>query len=261
MQVPWTRWSRTNQPTPTVSKKFRAKTVSFNSLVIATSRGEGFRLNRRAVIKYFRRETRTFRRRARQRHTKTRRNAARGTQRGCQWRRQCAGGGKLPPPAILPYTRKLQQPMRAWSNPVPSVGDWTLLPVITLSSPAPSAQLTPEILILVHGSQFLSRASCREGCECIGKSEHNRTAHYIIDHPVETIPGIHDQASIVAADSIDQTVRTPVDMTPQGANLVLASKSQDGAVFRIRNSGIVYFDVFDQVERALLYTFEELAKN
>ena len=42
---------------------------------------------------------------------------------------------------------------------------------------------------------------------------------------------------------------------------MVTSKSQDGAVFRIRNSGIVYFDVFDQVERALLYTLEEPAKN
>ena len=51
-------------------------------------------------------------------------------------------------------------------------------------------------------------ASCREGCACVGKGEHNRIAPFMTDYPVETFFCIHDLASIAAVDSVDQTVRT-----------------------------------------------------
>ena len=70
-----------------VSKKFKAKMVSFVCLLIAISRGGSLRPTHEQPSKPFRTEPRTFGRRARQRHTKTsrihetRRNAARGIQR------------------------------------------------------------------------------------------------------------------------------------------------------------------------------------
>ena len=60
----------TERPIPPVFRKFKASAVSFNSLMIALSRGKATP-NIRAVIKYYRKETRTFGRGARQRHTKT----------------------------------------------------------------------------------------------------------------------------------------------------------------------------------------------
>ena len=84
------------------------------------------------------------------------------------------------------------------------------------------ARTPPKILILAPVNQFLGRASCRGGREGVGKREHNRIAHSILDQVVELFLGIHDLVSIVAVDNISRTV-TLVEMTPQGADLVMAS--------------------------------------
>ena len=47
-----------------------------------------------------------------------------------------------------------------------------------------------------------------KGVNVLTKNEHNRIAPFITDYLVETFPCIHDLASIVAVDSVDQTVRT-----------------------------------------------------
>ena len=50
----------------------------------------------------------------------------------------------------------------------------------------------PEIHILAQVSQFLTLTSCRGRRECVGKSEHNRNAHFLLDHFVELFFCIHD---------------------------------------------------------------------
>ena len=47
----------------------------------------------------------------------------------------------------------------------------------------------------------------------VGKGEHDLIAHCIMEHLVEIILGIHILGSIAAADSVDQTGRSLVDMT------------------------------------------------
>ena len=42
--------------------------------------------------------------------------------------------------------------------------------------------ITPGILILVHGIQFLSWASCREVFDYFGRGDHKHTAQLIVDH-------------------------------------------------------------------------------
>ena len=60
-------------------------------------------------------------------------------------------------------------------------------------------------------------------CECVRVSEHNRTRHFTLDHFLELFFCIYDLVSTVTVDNVHQTVRTLVDMTPQWADVVLAS--------------------------------------
>ena len=102
---------------PPVSQKFReSKNGLFHFLDDGPFTRREPTTNGRALTQYFRKETRTFGRRARQRHTKTsrnretRHNAAGGrTQRCGLWRRQCAGGGMPPPPDILLLPKPLSR--------------------------------------------------------------------------------------------------------------------------------------------------------
>ena len=101
----WTIWSTPpfhttqNQPYRPSQKMFRAKAVSFTSLMMALSRRESPRQTDEHSANTSGRRRQRFRRRARQRHTKTsrnreiRHNAAGGTQRCGLQRRHFASGG------------------------------------------------------------------------------------------------------------------------------------------------------------------------
>ena len=130
--------------------KFLAKTVSLNSLMTALSRGEGLRLTERAIIKHFRKEPRTFGRRARQRHSKTSRfhatcrNATRVTQRCGQERRHFAGGGTPPPLACFScqFCHAQHQKVEPGLCPPPLPRDSTVATSTTSIPPDTSAEVS-----------------------------------------------------------------------------------------------------------------------
>ena len=68
-----------------------------------------------------------------------------------------------------------------------------LLPSVTAPSPlAPSAYSPPESIIHAQVRQLLARTSCDGGCACVGKGEHNRIGHFILDQFVELFFCIYD---------------------------------------------------------------------
>ena len=75
--------------------------------------------------------------------------------------------GLLLPPVVLPASPFLWE-WSFWILDYDS-GENTVV--------ASAISITPlKIRFRVHGSQFLSRASCREGCGCVGKGEDNHVA-------------------------------------------------------------------------------------
>ena len=106
------------------------------------------------MVKYFRKETRTFGRRARQRNTttsrnrETRHNAAGATRRCGLWRRRCAGGRSSPATGLHSIISSLKSPLA--SSPTSCITctrrlDFTSAPIhaitcATITPPHPSLQ-------------------------------------------------------------------------------------------------------------------------
>ena len=75
-------------------------------------------------------------------------------------------------------------------------------------------------------------------CECVGKGERTHTAQFIIEHLVEITLDTHDQASIVVAGNVDQTLRTLADVEQQGLDSILASEDPHGVKDRSLTNSI-----------------------
>ena len=61
-----------------------------------------------------------------------------------------------------------------------------------------------------------------------GKTEHNSIAHFVLDFFNELFFCILDPISIVTVDNVDQTVRTLLVVSPEGADLTLSSDVPHG---------------------------------
>ena len=89
--------------------------------------------------------------------------------------------------------------------------------------------------------------------ECIGTSEHNRIAHFVLFHQiVELSLCLLDPVATVTDDNVDQTVPTMVEMTSQGADLVLTSDAPHG-----ENQILVLHGLHVETDRCVGHHLEE----
>ena len=173
--------SHDSEPTVTpVSKKFKAKTVSFTSLMMALSRGERRRQTYEQTSSTSRKETTTFGRRARQRGARTSRNRVTPPQRRRDPALRPADTSIFPvagcsshlsfSTAVIAAHVSLTKSSTRRSGLDFALGDSTVTARDPHSCP--------------HGRQLLARTSCDGGCECLGESEHTRNGQFILDQSV-----------------------------------------------------------------------------